>query len=322
VSAIEARRLVPSVAAALALARVLGCSVEELFATPAAAAASPPRFAWLPFAFPCRYWSAEMGGQTLLFPVENNLHGGLPHDGVAHGPDVSSLAFPLAAKTLVVAGCDPAAGLLAGIFGQQGGLRMLALTRSSSESLALLEAGLVHVAGVHLAPGDDRGGNGAALSARGPRLDLQLLHVARWEEGLAYSPGVRLRSVAAAARSALRWVGRTPGAGARRCQDLVRGRRPAPQYSARDHRAVVEAIKNGWADIGVCVRLASDDGQLAFLPVCEEPYDLCFRRPDSADPRIVALVRAVRSDEYRRLLGELPGYRPQQLGELEHVRAK
>src|SRR5436190_23215265 len=83
VGAIESARLVPSVAAALALARALGCTVEELFAPPTQAGAA---FAWLPAAFPCRYWAAEVAGRTLLFPVEG---GELKHDGLAqHAGDL------------------------------------------------------------------------------------------------------------------------------------------------------------------------------------------------------------------------------------------
>ena len=83
VSAIEARRLVPSVAAAMSLARVLGTTVEELFGPRRPTAQGGTQFAWLPVAFPCRYWAAEVAGRTLLFPVENGPRGGLPHDGVA-----------------------------------------------------------------------------------------------------------------------------------------------------------------------------------------------------------------------------------------------
>ncbi len=318
VSAIEAARLVPSVAAALALARALGCTVEELFAAPQChAEPGAPQFAWLPVAFPCRYWAAEVDGRTLLYPVENGPRGGLPHDGVAHSPEVRGVSASLSAKTLIIAGCDPAAGLLAAIYRRQGGLRMLVLTRTSGEALGLVDRGLIHVAGVHLA--DERTGNAAALAAHHLDHDLALLHVARWEEGLAIAPGLALKSAAAAARAKLRWVGRPAGAGARRCQDLVRGDRPAPRHAARDHRGVVEAIKSGWADVGVSIRLASEEGQLAFLPACEEPYDLCFRSKDAADARLAALVRAVRSTEYRHLLGDLPGYRPEHLGETENV---
>src|SRR5579871_703769 len=59
VSAIEIGRLVPSVAAALALARVFGCSVEELFG---AGSRNEPQWAWTPDRDPCRYWRARVNG--------------------------------------------------------------------------------------------------------------------------------------------------------------------------------------------------------------------------------------------------------------------
>src|SRR5436190_23101377 len=87
ISAIEAARLVPSVAAALGLARALGCTVEGIFGSQPVADGA--EFAWLPATFPCRYWAAEVAGRTLLFPVESGLRGGLLHDGVAqHAGDL------------------------------------------------------------------------------------------------------------------------------------------------------------------------------------------------------------------------------------------
>jgi molybdate-binding protein/transcriptional regulator with XRE-family HTH domain len=321
VSAIEAARLVPSVAAALGLASALGCSVEDLFG--GETSETVVEFAWLPAAFPCRYWAAEIAGRVLLFPVESGPRGALLHDGVARHAGEVPARCEIAKKTLVLASCDPAAGFLAAAYRRNGGFRMLAFTRSSGEALALVEKHLVHVAGVHFASVDDKSGNAAAIASRQPRCDLDLLRVARWEEGLACQPAARLRSAAAAARdNKLQWVGRSPGAGARRCQDEILGQRRSPRRVALDHRGVVEAIRSGWADVGVCLRLASEEGQLAFLPCGEENYDHCFRRDQAADPRIVALQRTIQSGEYRRLLSELPGYQAQpHLGELEHVQS-
>src|SRR5262245_35421504 len=173
VSAIESRRLVPSVAAAIGLASALGCSVEELFGPPPAA--SDVEFAWQPAAFPCRYWAAEISGRMLLFPVESGPRGGLIHDGVAQ--NVKDLAPRVAAArtTLILATCDPAAGFLAAAYRRHGGFRMLVFTRASGEALDLVERGLVHAAGVHWAAADDWKGNAAAISGRGIRADLNLL---------------------------------------------------------------------------------------------------------------------------------------------------
>ncbi|MDX1946237.1 MAG: substrate-binding domain-containing protein [Pirellulaceae bacterium] len=320
VSAIEGQRLVPSVAAALALGKALGCTVEELFGG-SRADSRPLRFAWPPVAFPCRYWGAEVAGQTWLYPVECGPRGGLGHDGRLEHAAALPAALERASETLVLASCDPAAALLAALYRRRSGLRMLVLTRSSGEALDLLQQGLVHVAGVHLAASDQQRGNLAAVRQRFPG-DAALLRVAVWEEGLAFQPAARLKTAGGAARAKLRWIGRNAGAGARRCQDELLGRRPAPRHVARDHRGVVEAIRSGWADVGVCVRLASEEGQLQFLPVATEPYDLCYGRDSADDPRLAALVRVVRSREYRQLLSELPGYQLHNTGDIEEVRGE
>jgi molybdate-binding protein len=105
----------------------------------------------------------------------------------------------------------------------------------------------------------------------------------------------------------LQWVGREPGSGARQCLDeLLEGRR-APRHVAPDHRSVALAIRCGWADAGVCLRLASDEAGLGFLDLRREAYDLCFPEGLAKDRRLRALVDVVRSSRYRALWGDLPG---------------
>src|SRR5262249_62398403 len=81
-----------------------------------------------------------------------------------------------------------------------------------------------------------------------------------------------------------------------------------PRRVAYAPRGVAGAVRAGWADAGICLRLAGEEAGLGFLPVRREAYDLCFPAPMADDPRLRALVAAVRSPAYRRLLGELPGY--------------
>src|SRR5208283_1524515 len=69
ISAIETDRLIPSTAAALALAVALECRVEDLFHL----RRLEPRessWAWSPRREPCRYWKAEVGGSMKLYPAE------------------------------------------------------------------------------------------------------------------------------------------------------------------------------------------------------------------------------------------------------------
>lgn len=317
VSAIETGRLVPSAAAALSLAAAFGCRVEELFRLRRPEPAAPA-WAWAPRREPCRYWTAEVGGVVRVYPAESIPLGVVPHDGIAHtgALKVSETVDP--ERTLVMACCDPAVGLLAAELARTAGIRLLAFQRPSRAALTLLGQGLVHVAGIHLSRSDEQEGNAEVVRTElGP--GYTLLQVAHWEEGIALAPGLDVSSVRSAVGSDLRWIGREEGSGAGQCLNEILAGRRHPKRIASDHRAVAEAVRGGWADAGVCLRLASEEAGLDFLGVRHEAYDLCFPTRWEGDPRLRALVQAIRSPNYRRSLGELPGYDSTAAGSLYRV---
>jgi molybdate-binding protein/transcriptional regulator with XRE-family HTH domain len=317
ISAIETDRLIPSAAAALALAAALECRVEDLFRLrgPESRESS---WAWSPLREPCRYWKAKVGGSMKLYPAEATGSGVVSHDGVYRGGSLHGEVEVDPEDTLIMACCDPAVGLLAAELARAADVRLIAFPRSSRTAMSLIGQGLVHVAGVHLARAEQAGGN-AAIVMRELGAGYNLLRVARWEEGIAFAPGVRVPSVRAAVDSNLRWVGREDGSGARQCLDELFGDHRPPRRLASDHRGVAEAVRSGWADAGVCLRLVSEEAGLEFLPVREETYDLCFPDRWEGDHRIQALLHVVRSQSYRRALGELPGYDSAETGELHRV---
>jgi molybdate-binding protein len=220
--------------------------------------------------------------------------------------------------TMILACCDPAVGLLAAELARSAGLRLIALLRSSRVALELLRQGLVHAAGVHLASARQAGGNTSIVRQwLGP--GYHLIRMARWEEGIASNPALRLTTSRAALRPGLRWVGREPGSGARQCLDELLGERRPPRRLASDHRAVAEAIRGGWADVGVCLRLTSEEAGLDFLSLREESYELCYPGAMSDERRIRSLTGVVRSATYRQRLGELPGYDTSETGEIQRI---
>ena len=229
------------------------------------------------------------------------------------------------AQTLVVACCDPAVGLIAQELAREGDVRLIVLPRSSHAALDLLGKGLVHAAGVHLARADEPEGNLTAVrDCVRAGSDLRLLRVADWDEGIALAPGLGLRTVEAVLRARLRWVCREAGSGAQQCLHEVLGaetKRQLPRNSrlASDHRGVADAIRNGWADAGVCLRLTGLEANLDFLSIRREAYDLCFPAALAGDPRIQSLVRIIRSSAHRRLLGELPGYDTTRTGDMLRI---
>ena len=322
ISAIETGRVVPSTAAALSLAEAFDCRVEDLFLLAGRSRRDAPRWAWAPAAAPARFWRAAVGPDSIFYPVERTSIGLLPADGIADGEKLALHPNADPQGTLVLAGCDPAVGLIAAELARVSSVRLLPLIRPSRQSLDLLRQNLVHVAGIHLQdPGSPRGNRQAVrqLLGRG----YKLLHLTRWQEGLALAPGLGIKSIPKAVSANLRWVGRVEGSGARRCLDwILEGRSPLPagyHHVAPDHSAVVETIRTGWAQAGICVRLSALEAGLDFLVAREEDYDLCYREEMEDDPRIQALLEAVRSHSFRRTLAELPGYQSARTGELISV---
>ncbi len=264
-----------------------------------------------------RYWSATLAVGVRRIPVEASPLGVVPHDGCFR--DGVFLDAPAAPpdRTLVLASCDPAAGLLAAELARTADVRLIVLPRSSRAALALLGQGLVHAAGVHLARADQTDGN-AVVVREILGSAYTLLRVAHWEEGIALASGNGHSSISSIMRSKLRWVGREAGSEARECLDELREGRP-PRRLASDHRGVAEAVRQGWADAGVCLRLVSDEAGLDFLSVRREAYDLCLPRDWKADDRLRALVDVVRSATFRHALGGLPGYDDADAGTLQRI---
>jgi molybdate-binding protein len=242
----------------------------------------------------------------------------LEHDGIYENGVCRFRRGEQSEKSLVLACCDPAAALLAAEVQRRTGIRVIIFSRSSQQALALLAQGLVHAAGMHLATRQAPKANWQAVRDQlGP--GFALLRVARWQEGLAVSAAAGIRSIRSALRAPLLWVGRQEGSAARQCQDELLSRRPAPRRLARDHRSVAEAIRNGWADAGVCLRLVSEEAGLPFFAVREETFEWCFPPDTSHDTVLQSLRETVRSSSYRRLLDDLPGYDARECGEMQQV---
>lgn len=322
ISAIETDRVVPSTAAALAIAAAVGCRVEDLFSLGMASPVAPA-WAWPRAADPCPFWRVTVGTRTWLFPTERTAVGAIPADGVARGAAEDLYDRGECARVIVLAGCDPAVGLLRTEMQSATDVQLLPLVRSSRRALELLRDDRVHVAGVHLNSGTSDGNVNAVATFLGA--GYTLLRVTRWQEGIVFAPHLRLRTIRQATAAKLRWVARERGSGARDCLEAIsRGQRPAPgrfAHVASDHLGVVETIRTGWAQAGIAVRLCAAEAGLGFLVAREENYDLCYRTELHDDPRIEALRRSVQSKRFRRRLGDLPGYRVETTGEVARVSA-
>ena len=227
VSAIEGERLSPSVMTALALAAVFECSVEELFRRGGTTQPheSSQAWAWVPRGESSRYWEAEIGRRRLLYPVEAMTLNPTPHDGVWQNGVLHGSTPASAETTLVMASCDPAAGLLAAEYARASGFRLLVFPRGGRTALELMKQGLVHVAGLHYSTEDTPDRNAETVRTQ-LGSDYRLLRVAKWECGIALAADDACRSPESVARRSLRWAARETGSAARECLDEPAGAAP------------------------------------------------------------------------------------------------
>ena len=304
ITAIEGNQLFTSVASALALSEAMETTVEALFGR-GDDTESTEVWAWKPANSSPSHWRAEVMGKIICYPATVN-----PALTLLPDPSISRANSSLdlrAGETLVLAGCDPAAGILASHFAAVAGLRLIVLPRSSRDALQMLRDGLVHLAGIHFTSGQEPNQNQDSIRTE-LGTGFQTIRLAQWQAGIVSRPAAKLRTVRAALNARREWVGREPGSAARRCLDRILPRRTSPRYQARDHRGVAEAVRSGWADAGVCVQLVGEEAGLSFLPVQLEAYDVCFPIAFADDRRLKAFTSLVRSTAYRKMIGALPGY--------------
>ncbi len=332
VSAVESGLTDPSLRVALALARSLDMTVEEMFgpSTPAqhvtARRAGPLRGQGV------RVTLASVGDDVVALPLSGaavSRAGFLPAGGVTDGDGdelggverVRLVGPPR--STLVVAGCDPALPLLEGPLELLDPPMAFSWWPSSSRgALRLAAEGLVHVAGAHLRGPDGRYNTSAAeslLPAGG-----EVIGFSSWREGLVLRPdrAHKVANVGDVARQGLRLVNREPGAEARNLLDseLARlGIEPSdlPGYDTRasGHLQVAAAIAAGLADAGVASEPAARAYGLGFVPLAAEHFDLVIPARHTESREVQSLLRILSSRWLFDQLASLPGYDPARCGQ-------
>lgn len=163
----------------------------------------------------------------------------------------------------------------------------------ADECLAALAQGQCDLAGFHVADALPRAA--AAAAALGRWLDPrkhQLVHFVAREQGIIVSPGARIRGVHDLARPGVRFVNRPPGAKVHEDIDL----------------AVAAAVADGRADAGFGLRAAAARYALEFVPLATERYYLAATRRALREPALQLLVGALRGDDFRDAVSQLPGY--------------
>jgi putative molybdopterin biosynthesis protein len=319
IGAIESGRTQPGVALALAIARTLNASVEELFGGGvdeeiALRAGEPPA------QLGQRVVVATIGSRRIVRSLDQPAVGAVPEpagaivvEARARKTRVRALGAQHALDDPVfVSGCDVSLGLLVRHLDSRRA-RGVWFAASNLDALADLAAGRTHVAAIH-GPEAERKKVGAVR-----RFDLASI-----EEGWIVARGNphAFRGARDLARGDIRLANRPPGAGARSLLDAELRRaaidpRCVPGYerSLTGHLDVARAVAAGFADVGVAIASAARLLGLDFIPLRAERSSLLIPAAYLRHAGVAALVETLRSNAYRRDLEAFGPYDTQRTGE-------
>jgi putative molybdopterin biosynthesis protein len=331
VSAVESGLSDPSLRVALALARALGLTVEEMFGPSSPA----PQVMARPVAplggQGARVTLAPVGDGFVALPLSGpsaSRSGFLPAGGVAADadgePDMAEPVHPVGPPrpTLIAAGCDPALPLLEhplGLLDPPAAFTWWPCP--SRDALQLAARGLVHVAGVHLR-GPDGGYNTTAAESLLPD-GGEVIGFCSWQEGLVLRPGLpgAVAGIGDIAMRGLRLVNREPGAEARSVLDrelaalgIEAAALPGYGTQVTGHLQVAAAIAGGLADAGIASEPAARCYGLGFVPLASEHFDLVIPAGQASSREVQNLLKVLSSQWLLDQLASLPGYDPARCG--------
>jgi putative molybdopterin biosynthesis protein len=217
---------------------------------------------------------------------------------------------------ILVAGCDPAISVLARHM-QSAGIELILAHRNSSQALALLQEGVVHIAGTHLRDEATGESNIPQIGRMFPKNAVALFSFGVWQEGIVTANGnpKGIRGVGDFGRKDVCIVNRETGAGSRLLLDTHLKRlkmNPAKVSGYRDlapgHLAAAWKVRTGGCDCCVATRAAARLYGLGFIPLVSERYDLAIRRRHLELPAIQTLLDTLNRSGFRRDLEGIGGY--------------
>jgi len=347
--AIESNHHLPSTEVSLRLARILQCSVEDLFhdkeveeCVEAEWVGPVPRTH-----FPIRAKVARVGKRFVARPVSTLgewLNYTVPADGLVYPSTANERPHGRSGHVRVqllqdrraveeeifVAGCDPSIFLAGAYFRRcHGEASVVGWTMGSVSAVEALKRGEVHMAGLHLVDRRSGQSNVPYLKRHLPRGHFTVFRFVTWQQGLMIRRGnpKGISQIEDVGKPGVRWVNRERGSGARRLLDnqLTQAGLPSEaikgyQREVGSHLDVARHILEGEADAGIGVESAAKLFDLDFVPLQEEHYDFVF--PTSSlhtHPLLSQFLDTLMARSLRKELDALGGYDTSDIGAVIHL---
>lgn len=300
VGAVEAGRHSPSVAAAIAIARALGTTVEDLFHDRPEVTSVLGR----PIDDGAPVMTASVGDRPVVVPLVHAV----PSSETWALADAHISAgrlewLPGAARAgLVVAGCDPLLGPLAGLVKRASPHRMIAVHASTGDAVDSLASRRVHAALVH----------GPRDLLPPPPVPVRRWQVARWQVGLASRRRAGPPSIEELAERRPRIVRRDPGAASQgaltRALQAIGSDAEPPGPVAGGHLDVARRVATAGPAAGVTMEPAAMAFDLSFSSLEEHEVELWLDERWISLPAAGVLLETLTGDPLASRAARLPGY--------------
>ncbi|MGO1761621.1 MAG: substrate-binding domain-containing protein [Halomonas sp.] len=198
---------------------------------------------------------------------------------------------------------------------RESGSDLAMLCQGSGDGVRRLLDGKAMLAGIHLLdPVTQRYNEPSALGLSGMR-DLLVVHWAKRRQGLLLPVDnpLKITGLSDLKRPGIRVAHRQPDAGAARLLSCLLQQAGiersalnwAPHASLNEDDLAL-SICQAEADVGLGIEAAAERQQLAFIPLCQEPFDLVMQRRSYFEPalqRLLAFTHQARFAERAAMLG-------------------
>ncbi|WP_079910092.1 helix-turn-helix transcriptional regulator [Paenibacillus sp. 32352] len=225
----------------------------------------------------------------------------------------------LEARSVVITGQDISLDLLAKHMEKQlPGIRPLRSYVGSLDSLIAMYRGESDIVSTHLLDGDTGEYNLPYIRKLLVGFSYTVVNMLSRKAGLYVQKGnpLKIKSWPDLSRPGLRLVNREIGSGARVLLDeqlRLHGIRPEQldgyEREETNHMAVAGKVASGEADVGVGIeKAAAIVGQVDFIPLIEERYDLVMLRKPENQIWIDTVIRILQSESFQNELRAIQGY--------------
>jgi excisionase family DNA binding protein len=246
---------------------------------------------------------------------------------VINTPEIQSI-LQAASELLLIAGSDdPLLVRLIGLFRREHPASLVLQSRAgSSDGLAALKRGLVHIACVHLV--DPQGGYTSDHIREFLGEDIAIVHFAQRSQGVILKPGQgrSVKDLPEAFGMGLKWAIRAVGTGTRVLMDMEMDRLgidPEPVLSrgvqVPSHLDAALLVRAGEADAAFGIEAAAHLAGCDFLPVRRERFDLIVRKDNFFYPQIQDFIALLRNNEFMDIAHSLKGYDLMDSGKIRGV---